>query len=66
MLLRLYIESCKSMFKRQPLYKATLPLIPPENPLQLAKMKRGRPSLFMSKMLWAVLKAESGYHTWPA
>lgn len=40
--------------------------MPPEKPLQLAKTMRGSPSLFMSLMAWAVLKAESGNHTCPA
>mmetsp|Transcript_14907 Transcript_14907/g.36608 ORF Transcript_14907/g.36608 Transcript_14907/m.36608 type:complete len:258 (+) Transcript_14907:1037-1810(+) len=39
---------------------------PPANPRQLAKMMSGRPSRFMSLMACAVLKAESGNHTWPA
>ena len=42
---------------------ADAPLIPPENPLQLAKMNSGRFSRFMSSTACAVLKAESGYHT---
>ena len=45
---------------------AALPLIPPENPLQLANMNNGSCSLSKSLMVWAVLKAESGYHTCPA
>ena len=42
---------------------ADAPLIPPENPLQLAKMNNGRSSRFMSSIACAVLKAESGYQT---
>mmetsp|Transcript_24814 Transcript_24814/g.42770 ORF Transcript_24814/g.42770 Transcript_24814/m.42770 type:complete len:215 (+) Transcript_24814:1208-1852(+) len=40
--------------------------MPPENPRQLAKMNRGRPSRDMSAIAWDVLYAESGNHTWPA
>ena len=43
-----------------------IPFMPPEKPLQLANTMRGRPSRFRSLMAWAVLKAESGNHTWPA
>lgn len=40
--------------------------MPPEKPLQLANTIRGRCSRLKSEMAWAVLKAESGNHTWPA
>lgn len=43
-----------------------IPFIPPEKPLQLANTMRGRRSRLKSQMTWAVLKAESGNHTWPA
>ena len=39
------------------------PFIPPEKPLQFAKMINGRPSWLKSLMDCAVLKEESGYHT---
>ena len=35
--------------------KATLPFMPPENPLQLAKIIRGSFSRLKSLMAWAVL-----------
>ena len=41
-------------------------LIPPEKPLQLARINNGNFSLLNSSMQWAVFKAESGYHTYPA
>lgn len=43
-----------------------VPFIPPEKPLQLANTMRGRRSRLKSQIAWAVLKAESGNHTWPA
>lgn len=46
--------------------KDFLPFIPPEKPLQFANTMSGRRSRLKSLMAWAVLKAESGNHTWPA
>lgn len=43
-----------------------LPFLPPEKPRMLAKITKGRPSLWKSLIASAVLYAESGYHTCPA
>ena len=42
------------------------PFMPPENPLQLAKIISGSLSLLKSLIACAVLYEESGNHTWPA
>ena len=60
----LYSRSASTMYAPNLRISPYMSRTPPANPLKLANIMSGSSSLFISRILWAVLKAESGNQTY--